>query len=79
MLWRQRDGCGWFATWAMILASAEAWPGGTHVHSWDCTLTKDMVFYTLDVTLATPRPGTQGPGDTGRQPAEQGGSTICLC
>jgi alpha-L-rhamnosidase len=30
----------------------ECWGWGTHVHGWSCTITKDMVFYTLGVTPA---------------------------
>ncbi len=32
----------------------ECWGWGTHVHGWSCTITKDMVFYTLGVTPAEP-------------------------
>ena len=32
----------------------ECWGWGTHVHGWSCTVTKDMVFYTLGVTPAEP-------------------------
>jgi hypothetical protein len=32
----------------------ECWGWGTHVHGWSCTITRDMVFYTLGVTPAEP-------------------------
>jgi hypothetical protein len=32
----------------------ECWGWGTHVHGWSCTVTKDLVFYTLGVTPAEP-------------------------
>jgi hypothetical protein len=32
----------------------ECWGWGTHVHGWSCTPTRDMVFYTLGITPASP-------------------------
>jgi hypothetical protein len=48
-----------YRRWSSFLVNGydtigEDWKHGTHVHSWSCTPTKDMVFYTLGVTPAEP-------------------------
>jgi len=46
-----------YRRWSQFLTDGydtigECWGWGTHVHGWSCTITKDMVFYTLGVTPA---------------------------
>ncbi len=48
-----------YRRWSQFLTNGydtigECWGWGTHVHGWSCTITKDMVFYTLGVTPAEP-------------------------
>jgi len=48
-----------YRRWSQFLTDGydtigECWGWGTHVHGWSCTITKDMVFYTLGVTPAEP-------------------------
>jgi len=48
---------GLYRRWSQFLVNGydtigECWGWGTHVHGWSCTITKDMVFYTLGVTPA---------------------------
>lgn len=48
-----------YRRWSQFLQGSydtigECWGWGTHVHGWSCTITKDMVFYTLGVTPAEP-------------------------
>jgi len=48
-----------YRRWSQFLTKGydtigECWGWGTHVHGWSCTPTRDMVFYTLGVTPATP-------------------------
>ena len=48
-----------YRRWSQFLETGydtigECWGWGTHVHGWSCTVTKDLVFYTLGVTPAQP-------------------------
>ncbi len=48
-----------YRRWSQFLENGydtigECWGWGTHVHGWSCTITRDMVFYTLGVTPAEP-------------------------
>jgi hypothetical protein len=48
-----------YRRWSQFLTGGydtigECWGWGTHVHGWSCTITKDMVFYTLGVSPAEP-------------------------
>jgi len=48
-----------YRRWSQFLVEGydtigECWGWGTHVHGWSCTVTKDLVFYTLGVTPAEP-------------------------
>lgn len=48
-----------YRRWSQFLTDGydtigECWGWGTHVHGWSCTITRDMVFYTLGVTPAQP-------------------------
>jgi alpha-L-rhamnosidase len=48
-----------YKRWSQFLVNGydtigECWGWGTHVHGWSCTITKDMVYYTLGVTPAEP-------------------------
>ena len=48
-----------YRAWSQFLVDGydtigEDWAHGTHVHAWSCTLTKDVIFYTLGVTPGEP-------------------------